>query len=236
MGQGARICVVDDEPSILRLLQGNLAAKGYEVLVAESGPETLELIVHRPPDIFVIDMILPGMSGLELIRHVREQSAAPIIVLSGIGDERSKVEALDQGADDYVTKPFSVEELHARIKAGMRRAAGAQSVEPIFTSGDLSVNFDRREVRLNGQQVKMTPTEYDLLKYMVQNVGRPLTHRMLLTAVWGPGYHDKVQYLRVFMGHLRKKLETNSGRPPFIVTDPGIGYRFSADTREESPE
>jgi len=236
MGQGARICVVDDEPSILRLLQSNLAAKGYEVLAAQSGPETLELIAHRPPDIFVIDLILPGMSGLELIRHVREQSATPIIVLSGIGDERSKVEALDQGADDYVTKPFSVEELLARIKASMRRAAGAQSVEPVFTSGDLSVNFDRREVRLNGHQIKMTPTEYDLLKYMVQNAGKPLTHRMLLTAVWGPGYHDKVQYLRVFMGHLRKKLGQNSGHPQLIVTDPGVGYRFCADTRDESPE
>ena len=236
MGQGARICVVDDEPSILRLLQSNLAAKGYEVLVAQSGPETLELIAHRPTDIFVIDLILPGMSGLDLIRRVREQSATPIIVLSGIGDERSKVDALEQGADDYVTKPFSVEELHARIRASMRRAAGAQSVEPIFTSGDLSVNFDRREVRLSGQPVKMTPTEYDLLKYMVQNAGKPLTHRMLLTAVWGPGYHDKVQYLRVFMGHLRKKLEQNSGRPQFIVTDPGVGYRFCAETREESPE
>lgn len=236
MKQGARICVVDDDPSIRRLLQVNLEAKGYEVLATESGAQTLEVIVHRPPDIFVIDLILPGMSGLELIRRVREQSAIPIIVLSGIGYEQSKVEALEQGADDYVTKPFSVEELLARIRAAMRRAAGAHSVEPIFTSGALSVNYDRREVRLNGQPVKLTPTEYDLLKYLMQNAGKPLTHRMLLTAVWGPGYHDKVQYLRVFMGHLRKKLEKDAERPQFIVTDPGIGYRFCVETLQEPPE
>lgn len=233
MNKGARICVVDDEPAIRRLLQVKLEERGYEVIAAESGAETLQAIVHRPPDVFVIDLVMPGMDGLELIRRVREQSAVPIIVLSGIDDEQSKVQALELGADDYMTKPFGVDELLARTRAVMRRGAGAHGAEPIFARGDLSVNLDRREVRLSGQHVKLTPTEYDILKYMIQYAGKPLTHRMLLTTVWGPGYHDKVQYLRVFMGQLRKKLEKDPEHPCFILTDPGVGYRFCADTVAE---
>lgn len=234
MGYGARICVVDDEPGVLRLLRVNLEGKGYEVITAQNGQQALEAITTRPPDLMVVDLRMPGMDGLELTRQVRSRSPVPIIVLSGINDEQAKVEALEQGADDYVTKPFGVEELLARIRAGLRRAAGAKSLEPVFKLGDLWINFDRREVRVNGRAVKLTPIEYDLLKYMVQNAGKPLTHRMMLTAVWGPGYEDRVQYLRVFVGQLRKKLEKEPARPQFILTDPGVGYRFCAESGEDS--
>jgi two-component system KDP operon response regulator KdpE len=227
---------VDDEAAIRRLLQSNLAGKGYEVIMAETGEEALQAMVHRTPDVMVIDLRMPGMDGLELTRRIRAQSPVPIIVLSGIGDEQSKVEALEQGADDYVTKPCGMEELLARIRSVLRRAAGARGSEPIFASGDLSVNFDRREVRVNGQPVKLTPTEYDLLKFMIQNAGKILTHRMLLTTVWGPAYLNQVQYLRVFVGQLRKKIEKEPAHPRYILTDAGIGYRFCAEpVAEEQP-
>ncbi len=236
MSHGARIWVVDDEPGVLRLLRVNLEGKGYEVVTAETGEQALQAVSHRPPDLMVIDLRMPGMDGLELTRQVRGRFSIPIIVLSGINDERSKVDALEKGADDYVTKPFGVEELLARIRAGLRRSAGAKSAEPVFKQGDLWINFDRREVRMNGRGVKLTPIEYDLLKYMVQNAGKPLTHRMMLTAVWGPAYDNRVQYLRVFVGQLRKKLEKDPARPQFIVTDPGIGYRFCAESSEDPHE
>lgn len=236
MSQGARIIVVDDETAIRRLLQSNLAGKGYEVITAETGEEALQAMVHRTPDAMVIDLRMPGMDGLELTRRIRAQSPVPIIVLSGIGDEQSKVEALERGADDYVTKPCGMEELLARIRSVLRRAAGARGPEPIFASGDLSVNFDRREVRVSGQPVKLTPTEYDLLKFMIQNAGKILTHRMLLTTVWGPAYLNQVQYLRVFVGQLRKKIEKEPAHPRYILTDAGIGYRFCAEpVAEEQP-
>jgi two-component system KDP operon response regulator KdpE len=146
--------------------------------------------------------------------------------LSAIGEERRKVEVLEIGADDYVTKPFGTEELLARIRALLRRAAGAQSSEPVYQAGGLSIDFDRREVRMNTELIQLTPTEYDLLKYLIEHAGKVVTHRMLLEAVWGPGYADQTQYLRVFVGHLRKKLEPEPTQPRFIVTDPGVGYRF----------
>ncbi len=229
MSHGARILVVDDEPQIRRSLEVNLAAKGYAVFTAEGADQAFQLIGNRSPDVIVVDLLMPGMDGIELTRRIRQQSVVPIIVLSAIGDERKKVEALELGADDYVTKPFNMDELLARIKSVLRRAAGAHSSEPIWTSGDLSVNFDRREVRLNGEGVKLTPTEYDLLKYMIENAGKVLTQKMLLTAVWGPAYSDQTQYLRVFIGQLRKKLEKNPASPRFILTDLGVGYRFCAD-------
>jgi two-component system KDP operon response regulator KdpE len=153
-----------------------------------------------------------------------------MIVLSAIGEEAQKVQALELGADDYITKPFGMEELFARIRSLLRRAAGATSAAPVFVSGELSVNFDRREVSLEGQPVKLTPTEYDLLKYMIEHAGKVLTHRMLLQEVWGPAYVDQAQYLRVFVGQLRKKIEKHPARPRFILTDPGVGYRFCTDT------
>ncbi|MFQ5991473.1 MAG: response regulator transcription factor [Nitrospiraceae bacterium] len=233
MSPGARILVVDDEPQIRRSLQVNLESKGYPVVSVENGDEALQALAQRSPDVIVVDLLLPGMDGIELTRRIRSRSSVPIIFLSAIGDEPKKVEALEVGADDYVTKPFSMEELTARVRSVLRRAVGAQSRQPVFACGDLSVNFDRREVRLGSEMVKLTPTEYDLLKYMIENADKVLTHRMLLAAVWGPGYVDQAQYLRVFVGQLRRKLEKNRARPRFILTDPGVGYRFSTDQTGE---
>ena len=229
MSQGAHILVVDDEPQIRRSLQLMLESKGYAVLAAETGEEALQCLVQRPCDVIILDLVLPGISGVEVTKRIRAYSASPIIILSALGDEPRKVEALEVGADDYVTKPFGMDELLARIRSLLRRAAGAQSSVPVFTAGPLSVDFDRREVRLEQESVRLTPTEYDLLKYMIEHSGKVLTHRMLLTAVWGPAYADQAQYLRVFIGQLRKKLEKEPGRPRFILTDPGVGYRFCAD-------
>ncbi len=234
MSQGARILVVDDEPQILHSLQTNLENRNYAVTTVASGEEALEAIVRQKPDVVIVDLVLPGMDGIELTRRIREQSPVPIIVLSAIGDERKKVEALESGADDYVTKPFGMEELAARVKSALRRTIMLSGTEPIFKSGALSVNFERREVRLEGDSVKLTPTEYDLLKYMIQYMGKVLTHRTLLTAIWGEAYADQAQYLRVFIGQLRKKLEQNTARPKYILTDPGVGYRFAPDAQDES--
>ena len=234
MSPGARVLVVDDEPQIRRSLQVNLENKGYAVLTAASGEEALEAIVRRKPDVVVVDLILPSMDGIELTHRIRKQSPVPIIVLSAIGDEQKKVEALESGADDYVTKPFGMEELSARIKSALRRTVLLSGAEPVFRSAGLSVNFERREVRLHDELVKLTPTEYDLLKYMIQYSGKVLTHRTLLTAIWGAAYADQAQYLRVFIGQLRKKLERNTARPQYILTDPGVGYRFETSPKEES--
>jgi two-component system, OmpR family, KDP operon response regulator KdpE len=223
---GARILVVDDEPQIRRALEVALEDKGYQVRAASTAEEAGDLVRTWRPDLLIVDLVLPGQDGLALTRKIREQSTSPIIVLSALGDERKKVEALEQGADDYVTKPFGVPELLARLKSLLRRSAGSRQLEPIFETGELSVSFDRREVRLAGAQVKLTPTEYDLLKYLIQNAGKVLTHRMLLTAVWGPQHARDAQYLRVFVGQLRKKLEKEPARPRYILTDPGVGYRF----------
>ena len=232
MSQGARILVIDDEPQIRRSLQVNLEGKGYAVAAAADAGQALQAIANRAPDVIVLDLLMPGMDGIALTRRIREHSTVPIIVLSAIGDERKKVEALELGADDYVTKPFSTEELLARIRSVLRRVAGAQSSQPVWSYGELSVNFDRREVRLTGEAVKLTPTEYDLLKYMIEHAGKVLTHRMLLTAVWGPAYSDQAQYLRVFVGQLRKKLEKDPARPRYILTDPGVGYRFCVEVMD----
>jgi len=223
---GARVLVVDDERHIRRSLEVSLECRGYAVETAETGEHAMTALTNRLPDLVVLDLVMPGLDGLEVIRRVRERSAIPIIVLSALGDERRKVHALELGADDYVTKPFGTEELLARIRALLRRAAGAQSSEPIYISGGLSVDFDRREVRMDGTLIALTPTEYDLLKYLIEHAGKVLTHRMLLEAVWGSAYTDQTQYLRVFVGHLRKKLEPEPTRPRFILTDPGVGYRF----------
>lgn len=185
MSSGARILVVDDEPQIRRSLQVNLENKGYAVFTAATGEEALEAIARRMPDVVIVDLVLPTMDGITLTRHIREQSPVPIIFLSAIGDEPKKVTALESGADDYVTKPFGMEELAARIKSALRRTMMLSGANPVFVSGGLSLNFERREVRLDGEPVKLTPTEYDLLKYMIQYSGKVLTHRTLLTAIWG---------------------------------------------------
>lgn len=232
MKQGARILVVDDEPSIRRSLQVHLEGKGYVVLTARSGEQAMEKFSQNSPDVVIADLILPGMDGIELTRIIRETSTVPIIVLSAIGEDEKKVEALELGADDYVTKPFNMEELVARLRALIRRSGKLQGTEPVLRRGDLYVNFERREVKVNGELVKLTPKEYDLLKYLSQNEGKVITHRMLLTAIWGPAHGEAVQYLRVFVSQLRKKLGEDPARPHYIQTDPGVGYRFSSEIVE----
>jgi two-component system KDP operon response regulator KdpE len=227
--QGARILVVDDEPQIRRSLQVNFERSGYAVETVESGEGALSSFRNRRPDVVILDLIMPGMGGVEVVRRIRESSTVPIIVLSAMGEEARKVEALELGADDYMTKPFGMDELLARIHSLLRRAAGAHGSQPVFMTGDLCVNFDRREVTLARKPIKLTPTEYDLLKYMIEHAGKVLTHRMLLQEVWGQAYVDQAQYLRVFIGQLRRKLEKDPTRPRFILTDPGVGYRFCND-------
>jgi len=230
MTAGARILVVDDEAPIRRSLKVNLESRGYTVDTVETDEMAITVFENRRPDLLILDLLMPGMGGIDVVRKLRAVSTIPMIVLSAIGEEAQKVQALELGADDYITKPFGMEELFARIRSLLRRAAGATSAAPVFVSGELSVNFDRREVSLEGQPVKLTPTEYDLLKYMIEHAGKVLTHRMLLQEVWGPAYVDQAQYLRVFVGQLRKKIEKHPARPRFILTDPGVGYRFCTDT------
>ena len=227
---GARILVVDDEMEILRALQRSLSAHGFEVFTAVSGEEALEAIGHHRPDLMVLDLGLPGMSGLEVCRRVRAQSNLPIIVLSIKDTERDKVQALDLGADDYVSKPFGMNEILARIRVALRHAAQVESgTEPIFTAGPLSVDFVHRLVQVNGQEVKLTPTEYDLLKALIKNSGKIMTRQMLLSQVWGTGYGAESHYLHVYVGQLRRKIEPDPAHPRFILTISGVGYRFNAD-------
>jgi two-component system, OmpR family, KDP operon response regulator KdpE len=230
MTNGARILVADDEASIRRSLKVNLESRGYTVDAAETGEKAIKAFENRRPDLLILDLLMPGMGGIDVVLKLRAVSTIPIIVLSAMGEEAEKVKALELGADDYMTKPFGMEELFARIRSLLRRAAGATSAAPVFVAGDLSVNFDRREVTVEGQPVKLTPTEYDLLKYMIEHAGKVLTHRILLQELWGQAYVDQAQYLRVFVGQLRKKIEKHPGRPRFILTDPGVGYRFCTDT------
>ena len=233
MKQGARILAVDDEPSIRRSLQVHLEGKGYVVLMAPNGEQAMQTFTQQAPDVVIADLVLPGMDGIELTRQIRQTSTVPIIVLSANGEERKKIDALECGADDYVTKPFNMDELVARVRALLRRAANSQETEPIWRSGDLSVNFERRQVMVNGESVKLTPKEYDLLKYLIQHAGKVMTHRMLLSAVWGPAHEDEAQYLRVFVSQLRKKLKEDPTRPQYIQTDPGVGYRFASEIIED---
>jgi two-component system, OmpR family, KDP operon response regulator KdpE len=227
---GARILVVDDEIEILRALQRSLTAHGFEVFTASSGEDALEAISQHRPDLILLDLGLPGISGLEVTKRVREQSSLPIIVLSVKDAERDKVQALDLGADDYVPKPFGVDEVLARIRVALRHAAQVQSgTEPSFIAGPLKVDFAQRLVRVNGQEVKLTPTEYDLLKALIKNRGKIMTRRMLLSQVWGTGYGTESHYLHVYIGQLRRKIEPDPAHPRFILTISGVGYRFSSD-------
>ena len=227
---GARILVVDDEIEIVRALQRSLAAHGFDVFTANSGEEALEAISHYRPDLMVLDLGLPGISGLEVARKVRAQSNLPIIVLSVKDTERDKVLALDLGADDYVSKPFGMDEVLARIRVALRHSAQIESgTEPIFTAGPLKIDFAQRRVEVNGQEVKLTPTEYDLLKALVKNSGKIMTRHMLLSQVWGTGYGTEAHYLHVYVGQLRRKIEPDPAHPRFILTISGVGYRFNAD-------
>jgi two-component system KDP operon response regulator KdpE len=223
--KGARILLVDDEPQMLRSLRLILSGHGYETVTADSGEVGLEEIGRRMPDVVLLDLMLPGIDGLEVCRRVRERSAVPIIILSARGEEAMKVQALDLGADDYLTKPFGAEELLARIRVALRHTAGTRDA-PVFQNGDLRVDFNRRRVTRGDHEVALTPKEYDVLKFLIGNAGRVLTHTMILRAVWGPEYATETQYLRNVVLGLRRKLEPDPAHPAYIVTEPGIGYRF----------
>lgn len=223
-----RILVVDDEPPIRRLLRTSLASQGFQIVEAATGREALDEVEQAPPDLIVLDLGLPDMQGQEVIRLLREQgSAVPIVVLSSRTDETGKVEALDLGADDYVTKPFGTDELLARIRAALRHRLQQQGERPVFSSGDLSVDLVRRIVRVRDAEVKLSPKEYDILRMLVAHAGKVLTHRMLMSEVWG-GETD-IQYLRIYVRQLRQKIEADPERPRHIITETGVGYRLRAD-------
>jgi two-component system KDP operon response regulator KdpE len=223
----ANILVVDDEPQIRRVLRSTLSAHGYVIVEAKSGEEALELLRKQRPDLVLLDMNMPGMGGIEACREVRRASDAPIIMLTVRNAERDKVAALDAGADDYVVKPFGIEELLARIRAALRRYAPGDAL-PSFVTKDLTIDFETRQITVRGAVVHLTPKEYDVLKHLVANQGKPLTHRRLLQSVWGPDYGDENENLRVVINQLRKKIESDPAHPKFILTEPWVGYRFQA--------
>jgi two-component system, OmpR family, KDP operon response regulator KdpE len=222
----ATVLVIDDEPPIRRLLRTTLTAQDYRVIEAADGQEGLSLLRHEKPDVLVVDLGLPDIDGLELIRMIRAESPVPIVVLSSRDDEKGKVEALDLGADDYVTKPFGMEELVARLRTALRHRLQQQGGRPTFRSGDLTVDLVRRIVTVRGEEVKLSPKEYDLLQQFVVHAGKVLTHRHLLREVWKDENGGDVQYLRVYVRQLRQKIETDPERPALILTEPGVGYRL----------
>lgn len=222
----ANILVVDDEPQITRVLKTSLSNHGYGIRTASDGEEALQMMKDWSPDLIVTDLRMPNMDGLQLCRQVRSESRIPIIVLSVKGEDSIKVEALDAGADDYVTKPFSMNELLARIRAALRRAsAPEQPLASVIEMGDFRIDVPARTVLVKGREIHLTPKEFDLLVYLARNSGKVLTHRTLLSAVWGPNSLEQPEYLRVFVGQLRKKLEADNS-PRYIVTEPWVGYRF----------
>ena len=224
-----RILVVDDEPQLTRVLLRSLTSKGYDVRIAGDGEFALQTFHDWPPSLVVTDLAMPNMGGLELCRKLREISEVPIIVLSVRGEEKSKVEALDAGADDYVTKPFGMDELLARIRAALRRQPRTESQNNNLEAGEFRVDLNAHIVTRGGEELRLTPKEFDLLTFLIRNSGKVLTHRALLGAVWGGDYTQQNEYLRVFIGQLRKKIEPDPSKPRFILTEPWIGYRFNAE-------
>jgi two-component system KDP operon response regulator KdpE len=218
------VLVVDDEPQILRVMRASLPIRGYEVLTASSGKEALDQLSKQVPDLVILDLAMPEMSGLEVCRRVREFSTVPIIILSAKGSESDKVAALDLGADDYVTKPFGMDELLARARAVLRRLATTN--DRVLTVGDVTIDIDEHRVVVSGKEIRLTPKEFDVLKYLVNNAGKVVTHRALLQAVWGWESTDQTEYLRVFINQLRRKIELDASQPRYIITEPGVGYRF----------
>jgi two-component system, OmpR family, KDP operon response regulator KdpE len=223
----ANILVVDDEPQIRRVLRSTLSTQGYVITEAKTGEEALESLRKERPDLVLLDMNMPGMGGVAACREIRRASDAPIIMLTVRNAERDKVAALDAGADDYVVKPFGMEELLARIRSALRRYAPGDAL-PSFVSKDLNIDFEARQVTVRDRDVHLTPKEYDVLKHLVANQGKPLTHRRLLQAVWGPDYGEETESLRVVINQLRKKLEADPAHPKYIVTEPWVGYRFQS--------
>jgi len=224
-----RILVVDDEPQLARVLQRSLVSKGYDVRVAGDGEFALQTFRDWTPSLVITDLAMPHMGGLELCRRLRASSDVPILVLSVRGEEQTKVEALDAGADDYVTKPFGMDELLARIRAALRRKPAADARTHTLEAGEFRIDLDAHFVTRSGEVVHLTPKEFDLLAHLVRNAGKVLTHRALLAAVWGGDFTEQHEYLRVFIGQLRKKIESDPSNPRYILTEPWIGYRFSAD-------
>jgi two-component system, OmpR family, KDP operon response regulator KdpE len=223
--EGARILVIDDENEIRRMLNVALEAYGYAVGEAASGKEGLSQVLIFHPDLVILDLGLPDIDGIEVIGRLREWSQIPIIILSVRERESDKIGALDAGADDYLTKPFSMGELLARIRVAIRRASKTED-EPVLTFADLTVDLARRMVQLNQEELKLTPTEYEILKYLALHAGRVVTHRQLLRAVWGPNYQGETHYLRVYIRQLRRKIEADPAQPVYITTEPAVGYRF----------
>lgn len=223
-GEGPLVLVIDDEPPIRRLLRTSLSAQRYRVVEAETAADGIMRVRSDKPDTVILDLGLPDQDGIGVIRTLRGFSRVPIIVLSSRGDERGKIEALDLGADDYVTKPFGMGELIARIRAALRHRVQEEGAEPVFRSGDLAVDLVRRLVTVSGEEVKLSPKEYDILRLLVINAGKVLTHRMIMQDIWGAA--GDVQYLRIYIRQLRQKLERNPERPGHIVTETGIGYRL----------
>jgi len=224
-----RILVVDDEPQLTRVLRRSLMAKGYDVRIAGDGEFALQTFRDWPPALVITDLAMPNMNGLELCRRLRAVSDVPIIVLSVRGEERTKVEALDVGADDYVTKPFGMDELLARIRAALRRKPSPDSQSHLLEAGDFQIDLEAHTVTQRGNEIHLTPKEFDLLVHLMRNAGKVLTHRALLGAVWGGDYTEQTEYLRVFIGQLRKKIEVDPSAPRHILTEPWIGYRFNPE-------
>lgn len=224
--ENSRILVVDDEPQITRVLRTVLSSQGYQVRTAAEGEAALSTFTEWRPELVITDLYMPHMDGVELCRRIRAMSTVPIIVLSVKGEERTKVEALDAGADAYVTKPFGIDELLARVRAALRRGGGELDVAS-FEAGDFRVDLDGRRVHVRGNEIRLTPKEFELFVYMARHPNRVITHRTLLEAVWGEASQEQPEYLRVFMGQLRKKLEPDPSNPRYLVTEPWVGYRFN---------
>ena len=227
MNDNQRILVVDDEPQITLVLRSGLARHGYEMRVAAEGQAALDLFRAWNPDLVITDLSMPNMGGVELCRRLRAISGVPIIVLSVKGEESAKIEALDAGADDFVTKPFSMGELRARLRAALRRASTPLGdAATVIEAGDFLLNLEEHSVIVQGQEVRLSPKEFDLLVHFARNPNKVLTHRALIASVWGGDYVEQTEYLRVFIRHLRKKLESNPAKPRYILTEPWVGYRF----------
>jgi len=232
MSHGARVLIVDDEPTIRRLLRTSLRSHDYEVVEAETGAEAVRLVQTEKPDVIVLDLGLPDMDGVDVIRAIRATSSVPIVVVTVRAGEREKVEALDLGADDYITKPFGINELLARLRTALRHRLQSEGTPSAYQNDALGVDLVRRQVSVAGKNVHLSPKEYDLLAYLVRHAGKVVTHKQVLREVWGEAYGDEVQYLRVYVRQLRNKLEPDPGQPRFLLTEPGVGYRMAEDLAE----
>ena len=223
--KGLKVLVIDDEPQIRKLLRVSLGAHGYDVHESVSGMDSVMQAADIKPDLVILDLGLPDIDGKEVVRRLREWSDVPILILTARDQEKEKIDALDAGADDYITKPFSMGELLARMRVSVRRSAHAGE-DPVIQCGDLSIDLAQRRVTVDTQEIKLTPTEYDIIKILAQNAGKVLTHRQLLKAVWGDTYSDDTHYIRVYIGQLRRKIEPNPTQPRYIITESGVGYRL----------